>query len=136
MLFIAHTAVALSDNTFIWVCLKWLYKLLRPNKTALSTKTTCKGAIGIHLVQSLRPWFFFIKNCDASVFDKRVQFEICIGQNESSILFIHHKMSIFPACETSIFLSKFPLENSNREFCHVPMTCNAMGQNALQKYCS
>ena len=61
MLFIAHTAVALSDNTFIWVCLKWLYKLLRPNKTALSTKTTCKGAIGIHLVQSLHPWFFLSK---------------------------------------------------------------------------
>ena len=29
----------------------------------------------------------------------------CIGLNESSVLFIYHKMSIFPAPETSIFLS-------------------------------
>ena len=50
---------------------------------------------------------------DASVFNKKLQFGICIGLNESSILFIHHKMSIFPACETFIFLSNFPLANFN-----------------------
>ena len=39
MLFIAHTVVVLSDNTFIWVCFKCLPKLLSPNKTAFSSKT-------------------------------------------------------------------------------------------------
>ena len=48
---------------------------------------------------------------DTSVFNKMLQFGICIGLNESSILFIHYKMSIFLACETSIFLSKIPLAN-------------------------
>ena len=44
MLFIAHTTVVLSDNTFIWVCLKWLYKRLSPTKTAFSSKTLmCKS---------------------------------------------------------------------------------------------
>ena len=59
---------------------------------------------------------FFIKNCtqpdlDVSVFNKNLQFGIFIGLNESSLLFIHHKASIFIACGTSIFLSKFPLAN-------------------------
>ena len=42
-------------------------------------------------------------------FKKKLQFGLCIGLNESSILITYHKMSIFPACETFIFLSKLPL---------------------------
>ena len=42
-------------------------------------------------------------NLDTSAFNKKLQFEICIGLNVSLILFIHHKMPTFPACETSIF---------------------------------
>ena len=48
---------------------------------------------------------------DASVFNEKLQFGICIGLNESSMLFIHHKMSIFLVCETFIFLLNFPLAN-------------------------
>ena len=33
------------------------------------------------------------------------------GQNESLILFIHHKTLILPDCEISILFSKFTLEN-------------------------
>ena len=52
-------------------------------------------------------------NLETSFFNKRLQFGICIGLNETSVLFIHYKMSIFPAWETFIFLLKFPLVNLN-----------------------
>ena len=139
MLFIAHTAVVLSDNTFIWVCLKWLHKLLSLNKTAFSSKTLmcksysssakCPPQVSLSKIAS-QP------DLDASVFDKRLQFGICIELNESSIFFIHHKMCIFPACETFTFLSNFLWQIWAREFYSFPMTCNAMCQNTLQENCS
>ena len=72
---------------------------------------------------------FVIKNypqpdLDACVFNKKLQFGICIRLNESSMLFIHHKMSTFSACEIFIFLSNL-----------IKLTCNAMSQNALQENC-
>ena len=114
ILFIAHTTVVLSDNTFIWVCLKWLHKLLSPNKTAFSSKTLmcksdsssakCPPVVSLSKISPQR-------DLDRSVFNKKLPFGICTGVNQSSILFIHHKMSIFRACETFIFLSYFPLAN-------------------------
>ena len=61
VLFIAHTAVVLSDKTFIWVCLKWLHKPLSPNKTAVSSKTL--------MCKSDSSKIFFIKNCTQSDLD-------------------------------------------------------------------
>ena len=59
---------------------------------------------------------YFIKiapylNIDACPCNKNLQFGICTGLSEFSVLFIHHKMSIFPACEALIFLWKLPLAN-------------------------
>ena len=114
MLFIAHTAVVLSDKTFIWVCLKWLHKLLSPNKTALSSKTLmCKSDSSsakcppVVSLSKIEPQ----PDLDASVFNKKLQFGICIGLNECSILFIYHEMFIFTACESFIFLSNLSLVN-------------------------
>ena len=114
ILFIAHTTVVLSDNTFNWVCLKWLHKLLSPNKTAFNSNTIMYKSDSSSA--NYPPVIYLSKiapqpDLDTSVFNKMLQFGICIGLNESSILFIHHKMSIFLACETSIFLSKIPLAN-------------------------
>ena len=47
----------------------------------------------------------------ASIFNKEQQSGFFIGVNESSILFVHQKMTIFPTCTTSISLLKFPLAN-------------------------
>ena len=113
MLFIAHTAVALPATTFIWVCLKWL-KLSSPNKTAFSSKklmwkrdsssSKCPAMVSLSKIAP-QP------ELDTSMFNKKLQFEICIGLTESSILSIYHEMFIFPACETSILLSKFSFAN-------------------------
>ena len=44
MLFVEHIAVVLSDNTFTWVCLKWLHKFLSLIKNAFGSKTSmCKS---------------------------------------------------------------------------------------------
>ena len=114
MLFIAHTAVLLLDELFIWVCLKWLHKLLSLNKTAFSSKTlicksnsSCAKCPPPVSLSKIAPH----PDLDASVFNKKLQFGIFVGLNESSTLFIYHKMSIFPAWETFIFLSNFPLTN-------------------------
>ena len=85
MLFIAHTAVVLADNTFIWVCLELLHKLLSPNKTAFSSITLmCK----IHSSSANCPPVVFLSkvapkpDLDTSVFNKKLQIGICIGLNE------------------------------------------------------
>ena len=81
MLFIAHTEVVLSDNTFKWVCLKWLHKLLSPNKTAFrfkaimyksdSSSANCQPVV--HLSKIIPQ-----PHLDTSVFNKMLQFGICI----------------------------------------------------------
>ena len=81
MLFIAHTAVLLSDNTLIWACLKWLHKLLSPNKTALSSKTlmcksdsssgNCPPAVSLSKITPQA-------SLDTSVFNKKLQFEFVL----------------------------------------------------------
>ena len=67
-------------------------------------------------------------NLDGSVFNKKLQVRICIGLNDSSILFIHRKRSSF--CQNFICQIRV------REFHPIPIACNAMGQNVLQKNCS
>ena len=112
--FLMHNAFALSDNTFIWVSLKWLHRFLSPNRTAFSSKILmCKSDSSS---EKCPPVVSLSKNTlqpdlDASLFNKKLQFGNCIELSESSILFIQYNMSISPACETSIFLSKFPLTN-------------------------
>ena len=91
-----------------------MHNILSPNKTSFSSKTLIgksdSSSENCPPVASLSK-IAFQPNLDPSVFNKKLQFGICIGLNESSILFIHHKLSIFPAWEIFIFLSKFFLEN-------------------------
>ena len=86
MLFTAHTAVVLSDDIFLWICLKWLHKALSLNKSAFSSKTLmCKSdsssAMNPPVVSSSivapRP------DLDTSAFNKNLLFGFCIGLNES-----------------------------------------------------
>ena len=96
------------------VCLKWLHKLLSPNKTAFSSKTLiCKSDSSSAKYLTVVPLSKIAPQpyLHAFVFNKKLQFGICIGLNESSVLFIHYKISISPACKSSISLSEFPLEN-------------------------
>ena len=64
---------------------------------------------------------FFIKKfhptpeLNASVFNKKLRFGNYVGIIESSILFIHQKMSIFPTCESWKTAGKL-LENSPSSF--------------------
>ena len=71
---------------------------------------------------------------DASVFNKKLQFGICIGLNESSILFIRHKM-FFQSLKFSSFCQIFPWQIWVRNFYAIPMTGYAMGQSARKENC-
>ena len=88
MLLIAHFAVVLSDNTSVWVCRKWLHKILSPNKTAFSSKTLlCKNDSSsakcppVVSVSKIAPQ----PDLDASASNKKLQFGTCFGLNESLI---------------------------------------------------
>ena len=137
VIYIVYTAVVLRDNTFIWVWHKCLHKLLSPSKTSFSSKTlACKSdssstkcLAAVSLSKSApQPYL------EVSFFNKKRQFGIFVGLNKSPILFIHDKISIFPGCENLLsFSQNFLWQIGVREFYHVPMTCNAMDQNAMQK---
>ena len=72
-----HTAVVLSDKTFIWVCLKWLHNILSPSKTAFSSKTliyksdsSSANYLPVVSLSDIAPQ----PDLDASAFNKNLQF--------------------------------------------------------------
>ena len=110
---------------------------LSPNKTAFSSKTLmCKSdstsakCPPVVSLSKIAPQPVL----DASVFNKKLQFGICIGLNESSILFIHHKM-FFQYLKFSSFCQIFPWQSRVRNFYAIPMTGYAMGQSARKENC-
>ena len=86
MSFIAHIAAVCSANIFIQVCLKWLYKLLSPNKITLSSKTLMlksdPSVLKFQQAVSLKE-IAHTPDLDKSVFHKNLLLIICVGLNES-----------------------------------------------------
>ena len=69
-------------------------------------------------------------------FNKKLPFGICIGLNELSILFIHHKMFYFPSLwNYYLFSQNFFWQIWLLEFYHIPMNCNAKDQSSPQENC-